>query len=255
VIAGVVGLLGLLIGSFLNVVICRVPAGESVVRPGSRCPVCRNELLRRDNVPVLSWIVLGGKCRSCRTPIPVRYPAVEALTAVLFASAALTLSLHALAPALWFLALAVPLAVIDIDTMRLPSVLIWIGFGGVLIMWALTPRSHPKNLIVFGLPYVALACVGAAVAAGVMGAIYLLSNGRMGFGDVRLALLTGAFVGPFGISHVGISLFAAFVLASVFGIAMRQRKIPFGPFMLAGAFIAAIWGDSLWNAYMRLFPR
>ncbi|MBV9486486.1 MAG: prepilin peptidase, partial [Frankiaceae bacterium] len=123
-VVAVVGLLGLAIGSFLNVVIWRVPRDESVVHPGSHCPNCDTEIGARDNIPVLSWLLLRGKCRHCGNPISIRYPLVELGTAGLFVAFAIHFGIHAVLPAyLYLAAVGVALAMIDIDLQRLPDVL------------------------------------------------------------------------------------------------------------------------------------
>ena len=173
-----IGLLGLAVGSFLNVVIARVPAGRSVVRPGSACPDCGHEIRARHNVPVLSWLWLRGRCADCRTPISVRYPLVELLTAGLFVAvtaALISSDRLPLAPAfLYFTALGVALAMIDLDVHRLPN--------------ALVLPSYPvlAGLLAFGAWQLGepVLLLRAAIGAGAMFLGYLWAIGRMS--DIRL---------------------------------------------------------------------
>ena len=247
-------LLGLLIGSFLNVVIHRVPRGESVVSPPSACPGCGSPIRPRDNVPVLSWLVLRGRCRSCGEAISGRYPLVELLTAVVFALLALRVGLEPALPAFLYLgAVGVALAMIDIDTRRLPD--------------ALTLPSYVVLAVLLGGAAVAEGGAGALIRALLGGlALYALyfalavaKPGAMGFGDVKLAGVLGICLGWLGWGTWAVGMFAGFFLGGVWGIGLllvggagRKTKVPFGPFMLAGALLAVLAGQSLADAYLRL---
>ena len=236
----VVGVLGLAVGSFLNVVIHRVPRGESVVRPGSRCPGCGAPIRARDNVPVLSWLALRGRCAGCGAVISVRYPLVEAGTAVLFVAVTARLGLTAALPAyLYLAAVAVALAVIDLDVRRLPNAIVL-----------------PSYLVAAALLAPAVLVRGDWSAAGrsllAMSALWtfyfvltLLYPGGMGFGDVKLAGLLGLYLGWLGWSPVWFGTFAGFLLGGAAGGVLllarrvnRTTAIPFGPAMLAGALLA-----------------
>jgi leader peptidase (prepilin peptidase) / N-methyltransferase len=269
VFAGFGGIFGLLIGSFLNVVAYRVPAGRSVVSPPSACPDCGNEIRPYDNVPVLSWLVLRGKCRDCRRPISVRYPLVEAATGVFFACVALAFlpdllrasgAAGAIAAALQLVAflylgaISVALALIDLDTHTLPNKIVLPSYavGLVLLGAAALIGGHPGQLL-SGLIGMAALFVAYLLLA-------LVYPGGMGFGDVKLAGVLGLYLGYLGLGPAIIGSFAAFVLGGLFGIvllvirrAKRKTGIPFGPWMLAGAWIGIFWGHALWTAYLALF--
>lgn len=260
------GVLGLLVGSFLNVVIYRVPRGLSVVSPPSACPKCGTRIQRRDNVPVLSWLFLRGKCRHCGEPISARYPVIELTTGLLFAAAALRLPLLYGAPPryivatalilvalLYFAAITVALAVIDLDTHRLPNSIVLPSY--IVISTLLVAAS-----VVYG-DYTQLlpAAIGGASLFVFYLAMALVYPGGMGLGDVKLAGVIGLLLGflDWGVLIVG--AFSAFLLGGVFGIALlaarkanRKSGIPFGPWMLAGAWIGIFFGAQIWADYLGL---
>jgi leader peptidase (prepilin peptidase)/N-methyltransferase len=235
----VAGLLGLAVGSFLNVVIHRVPLGLSLVRPASACPHCGTAIRARHNVPVLSWLMLRGRCASCAAPISVRYPIVEAVTAALFVAVTAKFGLSLELPAyLYLAAIAVALAAIDLDVKRLPDTIVLPSYGVAVLL--LLPAA------VFGGGWGAAARGLAAAAAlyVLYRCIALIPNG-MGFGDVKLAPLLGFYLGWLGWSSVAVGAFAGFLLGGVAGVvllagrlATRKTRVPFGPYMLAGAFVA-----------------
>lgn len=252
---------GLVIGSFLNVVVWRVPRGESVVRPPSACPRCGHEIRRRDNVPVLSWLVLRGRCRDCGEPISARYPLVEAATGVLFAAAAWwcwAQDTPWLLPALAYLvAVAVALALIDLDAHRLPDAIVLPSYPVALALLALASWA-PGGTSDWG------ALVRAVLAGGALFAFYLvvlvIYPAGMGFGDVKLAGVLGVYLGWSSWGTVLIGWFAAFVLGGlvaiglvVAGRAERGSGIPFGPWMLLGAAIGIVAGPGLWDTYLGAF--
>lgn len=231
--------LGLLVGSFLNVVIHRVPRDESLVRPASHCPHCGAAVRRRHNVPVLGWLLLGGRCADCRTPIGVRYPLVEAATAVLFAAVAARFGLTPELPAyLYLAAVAVALAAIDLDVQRLPDRIVLPSYVvAVLLLLPATVAGPGWTAVARGLAAAALLYAGYWL-------LWRFPRG-MGGGDVKLAPLLGLYLGWLGWSAVAVGAFAGFLLGGVVGIALlaarvahRRSRIPFGPFMLAGAFLA-----------------
>ncbi|MDX6274868.1 MAG: leader peptidase (prepilin peptidase) / N-methyltransferase [Frankiales bacterium] len=250
-LVGVCGLLGLLIGSFLNVVIWRVPRGESVVSPPSHCPGCDAQIAPRDNIPVLSWLLLRGRCRNCGTRISARYPAVELATGLLFAALAAELGPHAELPAFLYLAaIAVALAMIDIDTRRLPNAIVLPSYGvaAVLLTAAATAQGDWGRLGRAGL--------GAVVLFGFYFLLVLVYPKGMGFGDVKLAGVLGLYLGWLGWGALTVGAFLAFLLGGVLGAALmavgkagRKTAIPFGPWMLAGALIAVFVGQRLADAY------
>ncbi len=263
-----VGIFGLVIGSFLNVVIYRVPNGMSLVSPASTCPKCGSAIKGYDNVPLLSWLLLRGKCRNCKSGISARYPAVEAGTAVFFGlvAAVLTATFVAnptpaatvalviqIAAFLYLTAITVALAMIDIDTHTLPNSIVLPGYiVGILMFTAAS---------VVGGDYAALLRAGIGMVG--LGAIYfviaMIYPGGMGFGDVKLAGVLGLFLGWMGWGALAIGGFSAFLLGGLFGIgliifrgAKRKSGIPFGPWMLAGAWLGVFFGNQIWDGYLSL---
>lgn len=251
-LVGLCALLGLMVGSFLNVVIHRVPAGESVVAPRSRCPRCGTELANRDNVPVVSWLVLRGKCRTCGTPISKRYPLVEALTAVLFGMVAARFGFDAALPAFLVLtAFLIALSAIDLDTFLLPKKLVWPAFfaGIVLLGGACVVEGDARGAVE--------AAAGAAIAFGILFLIHFISPKGMGFGDVRLAAVLGLYLGYLELPLVGVGLFLSFLVASVVGVGLmvakkrgRKDRVPFGPFLAVGSGLAILFGDAILRVYL-----
>ena len=246
--------LGLAIGSFLNVVVWRVPRGESVVSPPSACPGCGTPIRPRDNLPVLGWVLLRGRCRDCAEPISVRYPLVEAATAALFVVMALRFGLDAALPAyLYLAAVGLALALIDVDVKRLPDVIVLPSYVvlGVLLGAAALAGSDSGELVraVLG---------GAAMYAGYF-ALVLAYPAGMGFGDVKLAGVLGAATAWVGWGAWAVGLFAGFLLGGLWGLALlatrrggRKSKVPFGPFMLAGALLGVLAGQDLAEGYLSL---
>jgi leader peptidase (prepilin peptidase)/N-methyltransferase len=245
------GLVGLMIGSFLNVVIWRVPRGESVVRPPSACPSCGHEIRPRDNVPVLGWLLLRGRCRDCGHPISARYPLVELGCAVLFVVMALRFEAHAVLVAyLYLAAVGLALAMIDFDTKRLPD--------------ALTLPSYPVAAVLLGVAAVVdhqgdaalRALIGAVALGGLYFLLVLIYPAGMGLGDVKLAPVLGAYLGWLGYGTLAVGAFLGFlyggligVLAMAVGKAGRKSKLPFGPFMLLGVLTAILAGEQLVDLY------
>jgi leader peptidase (prepilin peptidase)/N-methyltransferase len=244
--------LGLAVGSFLNVVIWRVPRGESVVRPPSHCPGCDRPIRPRDNVPVLSWLLLRGKCRDCGEPISIRYPLVELGTAVLFAVLTLSIGFEAELPAFLYLgAIGVALAMIDIDVKRLPNAIVLPSYpvAAVLLTVAAAVEGQWEDLLRAGLGMVALYAFYFLLA--------LVYPAGMGFGDVKLAGLLGLFLGWLGWAEVVTGGFLGFLFGGVVGGGLvlvrragRKSMLPFGPFMLAGALVAILWGGALADLYL-----
>lgn len=245
------GVFGAAIGSFLNVVIWRVPRGESIVRPASHCPSCDAGIAARDNVPVISWLVLGGRCRGCGGRISARYPLVEAITAGIFAALAAKFGGHAVLPAyLYFGAIAVTLALIDLDTFRLPNVIVLPSYlaGGALLGIA-AGVEHDGAAVVRGL-------LGMAVYYGAFFVLWFAYPRGMGFGDVKLAGVLGLFLGYLGWGILAVGAFAGVLLGGIVGIGLvlfagagRKTRVPYGPFMLTGALLAIFAGASIAHAY------
>lgn len=235
---------GLILGSFLNVCIHRLPLGESVVSPGSRCPKCGSAVRAWQNVPIVSWLLLRAQCANCRTPISWRYPAVEALTGL----TALALwrgfgPSWAFAIAAIFSLMLIVLFFTDYDHQLLPDLVTLPGFGlGLAVAWYNPFLGDP------GWPRIVAAMTGAALGSGILwgiGALYSRLRGveAMGFGDVKMMALVGAFTGPAG---VAVTLFAASVVGATIGLALiplkgknLQNALPFGCF-LAPAALAAL---------------
>jgi leader peptidase (prepilin peptidase)/N-methyltransferase len=251
-LVAVCAVLGLLIGSFLNVVVWRVPRGESVVSPPSACPACGAPIRPRDNIPVVSWLLLRSKCRDCGSPISARYPAVEAGTAALFAVTAAYFGLVWQLPAyLYLAAIAVALALIDLDVHRLPDKIVLPSYlvGGALLAGASVAAGDYQPLL------------RAAIGLAGMWLMYLLLAlvypGGMGFGDVKLAGVLGMYLAWLGWSELAVGAFLAFLLGGVVGGGLmavrragRKSKIPFGPFMLLGAYGGIFFGEAVGDWYL-----
>lgn len=244
-------LFGLAVGSFLNVVIHRIPRKESVVAPRSRCPGCGTEIAPRDNIPVLSWILLRGHCRTCGVPISARYPAVEIGCAVLFAAMGARFPDDWALPAYLVLAAAsLAGSVIDFEHMLLPNRVVFPALALAVPLLAIA-AAVDGEWDRFG-----RALIGAVLASGALLILALVKAGAMGGGDIKLALLLGLCLGWLSLGHVALGLFLGFLLGSVVGIvllATRARQLKdhfaFGPFLAAGTLVAVWWGSQLLDAY------
>ncbi len=238
----IAALFGLIVGSFLNVVIYRVPRGESIVAPPSSCPRCGHRLSAWENVPVISFLILHGRCRSCRERISWRYPLVELLGGIAFAAIAARYSSPLLLAALCvFVAVLIAEAFIDLDTRKLPRRIIYVGGPLSLVLFA-ADAFHSGNLRM-----VEDAALGALIAAAVFGAIHFVAPRSMGFGDVRFAAYIGVNLGFLGLATVVNFLYGAFIFGALFGVVFALVKsktlkvaIPFGPFMALAAFVSAL---------------
>lgn len=254
------GVLGLAIGSFLNVVIYRVPAGESIVSPPSKCPHCGAEIRNRHNVPVLGWLMLRGKCYDCKAPISPRYPVVEALTGVLFAVVTLRilkLGLPSAVPAyLYFAAIGVALTMIDIDTKRLPNAIVLPSYPVIAVLLTVSAGVEGNWWAL------ARAGIGAAILLGFYLALTMAYPAGMGMGDVKLSGVLGAVLGYLSWTTLAIGAFGGFLLGSVGGILVlatgrgnRKTAIPFGPYMIAAAMLAIFVAQPVADAYLDLMGR
>ncbi|PRY17910.1 prepilin peptidase [Kineococcus rhizosphaerae] len=253
-LATLTGLLGLAIGSFLNVVVHRVPRGESVVHPPSACPRCERRITARDNVPLVSWILLRGRCRGCALPISARYPLVELLTAVLFAVVTLVVGFSWALPAyLYLVAIAVALAAIDIDVHRLPDAIVLPSYlvAAVLLGIAGLAEGDGQALL--------RAAVGGAAMFALYGLSWFLYPRGMGLGDVKLAGVLGLYLGWWSWSALAVGTFGAFVLGGVGAVVVvltrdggRRTRIPFGPYMLASALAALVVAAPVAGWYLQL---
>lgn len=264
-----VGVLGASIGSFLNVVIFRVPRGLSVVTPPSACPACGTRIRAIDNIPVLSWLLLRGRCRACREPFSVRYAVIELVTALVFAGLAalaapgiLTAPTAALAAAavlelialLWFAGIGIVLAAIDLDTHRLPDPIVLPSYG------VLAALLGGAGLLAGDGEGAARAAAGAGILFALYLLLALISPRGMGMGDVKLAGVIGLVLGWVGWSALAVGALAAFLLGGLVGLALivlgrarRSTGIPFGPWMLGGAWVGILLGDPIARAYLALF--
>jgi leader peptidase (prepilin peptidase) / N-methyltransferase len=245
-VAGLCGILGLAVGSFLNVVIHRVPRQDSIVTPRSHCPGCATVLANRDNIPVASWLLLRGRCRTCGQKISPRYLLVELACGALFAGAGLRFGLHWSLPAfLVLLAGLLALACTDLEHYLLPKRIVYpvLGLVGGLLFLAAAATGHWRDLVV------ALSC-----AAGwfvVFFAINFFDARLLAFGDVRLAPAIGLGLGWLGVRYVLFGFFAANLIGALIGVGLiatkridRKSRVPYGVFLALGTY-AAIFAGSL----------
>ncbi len=246
------GLIGLLVGSYLNVVIYRLPRRLSTVLPRSRCPACGTPIRPYDNIPVFAFLWLRGRCRTCGVRIGWRYPAIEALTGALFVLCALRfgLSLDALVAAV-FCAAMIVLAGIDVEHFLLPD---RITLPGIAIGIAAQPWLGDGP----GLLSAAIgAAAGAALLTLVWGLWYVVRREHgMGFGDVKMLAMIGAFL---GLRSMGVALFVAVLSGAATGLVLLlagrfgfRSKLPFGFFLALGALVGLFFGDAISTAYLGL---
>ncbi|HIK49760.1 MAG TPA: prepilin peptidase [Oscillatoriales cyanobacterium M59_W2019_021] len=260
--AMVVFLLGAAIGSFLNVVVYRLPAGLSLLWPPSRCPQCLHPLKKRENVPVLGWLWLKGRCSHCRSPIPIRYPLVEAATGLLFVLVFLVCGWSSLTWGYWLLlSELLALSLIDADTMTLPNELTQSGLVAGLVFQGVLgwqTGGEPSAAIAFLMKGI----VGAVLGIWLLDIISLvgsiaLGQTAMGAGDGKLMALIGAWLGWKLMLLAGFLGCAMGAFAGGGAIALgwlhRRQPMPFGPFLALGAAIAALWGDAIISLYLQLF--
>jgi leader peptidase (prepilin peptidase)/N-methyltransferase len=240
-------IVGAILGSFFNVIIYRVPRGESIVRPPSACPACGTRIDAWDNIPLISFLVLRGRCRHCAAPISTRYPTVEFLGGLL---PVLLYLIYGMSPGFWvywpLVCVLLILSFVDLDLRIIPDKVTLPGIAvGLIVAPLLGLHGFWDSLL--GV----LVGGGALYAIGILGEL-LLKKESMGGGDVKLAAMLGAFMGW---KLVLVALFIAFFAGAVIGIAVLARRpkdwdssIPFGPFIAIGAVIALLWGQSamLW---------
>lgn len=257
----ILGIVGLVIGSFLNVVIYRVPRKISIISPPSRCPKCRTSIRAIDNIPLISWLMLRGKCRFCGLKISTRYPFVELTTALFFAlvgskfaSPSLGVSDSFLLLAFLYLAsISIALAMIDIDTHTLPNWIVLPSYGvGVLFLGIASATGGSAA------PFIRAILSASAMWVGYL-LIALSYPGGMGFGDVKFAGVIGLFLGYLGWSVVITGAISAFVLGALFATGLllkrsanRKTGIPFGPWMMVGAWVAVLFSAPIVRAYLAL---
>ena len=260
----VAGVFGLLFGSFANVVIHRVPEGESVVRPPSTCPACQTPIRPHDNIPVLSWLLLRGRCRECAEPISPRYPLVELASGVLFAvttwrfvdpeafpGAAGEPDLWALAAYLLLTWLLLVVAVIDARTRRIPNRLTYPLTPALLVLIGVAALANaaPGMLL--------RALLGGLAAFAALLVIALISPGGLGMGDVKLAMALGIGLGYLSWGHVLIGVFGGFLLGGLSAILLlvtrlRSRKdlVPFGPYLAISTLLTVWFGEAIIDWYL-----
>lgn len=249
----VCALLGLLCGSFANVVILRVPEGISVISPRSACPGCGAPIAPRDNVPVLSWALLRGQCRACSQPVSVRYPLVEIATSLAFAAVAWRIGWSPALPGfLLFAWMLIVVAVIDARTRRIPNRLTYTLTPALLVLLGV-------GAVLSGQPDAALrALLGGLSAFAALLALALISPRGMGMGDVKLAAFIGIGLGYLGWGHVVLGVASGFLFGGVSAVGLlalgaRSRKdlMPFGPYLAAGALATLLAGSQVLTAYLR----
>jgi leader peptidase (prepilin peptidase) / N-methyltransferase len=265
-------LFGLIIGSFLNVCILRIPSGKSIVMPASACPHCGHLIRPYDNIPVISYLLLGGKCRGCKTKISPMYPLVELLTGLLFVACYLVFGFTVVALK-WavFAAILIVLVFTDLRERILPDLVNFTGFGmGLALSLFVKPTDGTALWIAnrtFDYPppapvlSFADAIIGAAIGSGMLWLVseaYFRLRGRegMGLGDVKMMLMAGAFLGA---KKTILTILAGSILGSVLGIAviLAKRKdadyeLPFGTFLGAGALLVVFFGTPVVNWYTSL---
>jgi len=242
-------ILGLIVGSFSNVCIYRIPRNESIIYPASHCPKCRSNISPKDNIPLLSYILLKGRCRNCKSKISIQYPIVELLTGLIYLIVYLTygLSVQTLIYIILSSALII-IAFIDLNEQIVPDV---ISLPGIVIGF----------IISFFIPYISFinSALGILVGGGIILIIGLAGSlifkkEAMGGGDVKLAAMLGAFLGW---RYIVISLFLGFFLGALAGIFLiiskiksREDTVPFGPFIVLGSFITLFWGEKIISWYI-----
>jgi len=249
-IASIAFIGGMITGSFVGVVAHRVPLGRSIVGPRSECPSCGTQIAAYDNVPVISWLLLAGRCRSCEARIPARYPLIELAVGIAFAATTLVLSDDpaALALGLVFVAVLAAITLTDMEQRVIPNAILLVGsLIGLGIVAATDPAGLPER-------------AGAAVGAGGFLLLFALIYPRgMGMGDVKLAAAMGLFLGVSVIPalFVGIVLgaLAGFAMMLRYGTEARKHAVPFGPFLAIGGVVGLLAGSQMIDFYLDLFVR
>ena len=237
-------LFGLVVGSFLNVVIHRVPRKESVVWPASHCPECGGQIKPLDNVPLLSYLLLGGRCRNCKARISARYPAVEAATGVLFGSAAYRFGPGLeLASALVLMSVLIVLAGTDLEHRLLPNVVL---FPATLVGLAFSVLLDPGRWWLYP--------VSGVLLAAFLFALAVIYPGGMGMGDVKMGGMLGAFLGPYAALAIFLGALGGALTGGLLMLARRigrRSHLPFGVFMSVGGVSVLFFGPWLWQTYVR----
>lgn len=248
------GLLGLMVGSFLNVCIDRLPRGESILHPASHCQACHHRLAARDLVPLFSYLRLRGRCRYCQAAIPGRLPWLELATGALFAFLCWHFGLTAELGAMTFYAcLFIVVFAVDLEHGLILNRVLYVGTAAALLFALFLPLPWLAFWRVSG---IASAAIGAGIGFVILFLIAVLSRGGMGWGDVKLAALIGLAT---GFPLVFVALFVAAILGGVVGVALlitkkrgRKQTVPFGPFLSVGTMITLLWGSSILSWYLGL---
>lgn len=263
-----VGAFGAFIGSFLNVVVYRVPRGRSVVSPASACGSCGHEIRWYDNIPLVSWLLLRGRCRDCEAPISARYPLVELGTAVLLGvvawrfvpvafeatgAAATVAAVLQAAAFLYLAAISLALAIIDVETRRLPNAIVLPALPvGVALLGAAALLTGEFTPLLTALATAAAFFVVYAIPAFAV-------RGGMGMGDVKLAGVLGLYLGWLGVVPAVVGLLAGFLLGGIAGLVLLLRRrtrgttIAYGPWLLAGAWTGILLGVPIAEFYLSLY--
>ncbi|AVQ73084.1 type 4 prepilin-like proteins leader peptide-processing enzyme [Microcystis aeruginosa NIES-2519] len=249
---------GASVGSFLNVVIYRLPKGMSLVYPPSHCPKCHHRLGKSENIPVFGWLWLGGRCRCCKTPISVRYPAVEALTGLLFCLVLGDFSFSWQTLGHWILlSWLLALALIDFDTMTLPNSLTQSGLVlGIVFQTFLGWQNNQTVIYLFSA--IASAVLGVWLFDLIQwGGSFALGQQAMGGGDAKLAAMIGAWLGWQALivtAFLACAIGAAIGMTGIFlGKMAKKQSIAFGPFLALGALMSVFWSDKIISAYQSIF--
>lgn len=241
----VAALFGLVVGSFLNVVIHRVPLGESVVFPASHCPNCETRIRVYDNIPVLSYLLLRGRCRDCKERIPISYPVVEAATVVLFGAAIYAFGISfKLFAALVFTIVLVALAGTDYEHRLLPNVIV---VPATILGFVLSAFLRPDWWWIYPL--------AALILAGILFLLAIIYPGGMGMGDVKMGGMLGAFLGPYAALAVFLGALTGAIAGGILmatGKMSRRTALPFGVFMSFGGLVTLFVGPELWGYYLDL---
>ncbi len=257
----IVFVLGACIGSFLNVVVYRIPAGLSLIHPPSRCPHCFHPLGKTENVPVLGWFWLRGRCRWCKTPISSRYPVIEAVTGIIFLVVFWQFGYSTLTLGYWvFISWLLSLSLIDFDTMTLPGCLtksgliVGLGFQAAL-GWQQEQAAGISEQLMFGIAGMVLG-IWLLETIGFVGSL-ILKQQAMGDADGKLMATIGAWLGW---KYVLLSSFLACGIGSIFGLGAiwlgildRKQPMPFGPFLALGGVLSLFWGEAIIKAYLQLY--
>lgn len=245
--------LGLIFGSFATVAAHRIPRRETIISGRSKCPNCDRQIKAHENVPVLSWILLKGRCAGCKEPISARYPLIELGTGILFALSAAKFGFteEAFIYAAFFWVLVV-LTVIDLDHKLLPDRVVYPAFvvGWVALTVAALVDSDPARLVD--------AAIGSAIFGGFFFVVAFVYPAGMGGGDIKLAFVLGTFIGYLGAPGlVLVGMFLSFLIGALGGMGVmvvsgkgRKSQVPFGPFLAAGTVVAIMWGQSLLDLYL-----